>query len=125
MKEYFLKIVTYLIIVFTPITPIIFWLGFFIMLDVATGIIKSVKTKTALTSKKLSNTITKFTLYSIAIIASHILQTKFLYVYDLPSATNLVAGYIAVTEFKSIIENISEALNMPLIEYIKEKLYRK
>lgn len=120
------KFYVYLTVIFTPILPGLMWLGFFVLIDLLTGIIVAKKAKKPITSKKLSQTITKVLLYFLAIICSHILDTQFLNVNWLPvKIAQLCSGYIAVVEFKSILENISSLLGMPLWQFIKTKIYRE
>lgn len=126
LQAHFYKIYIYLTIVFTPILPSLLWLGFFVAVDLFTAILRARKAKTPITSKKMSQTVTKLALYFIAIICGHILDTQFLNVSWLPVKTaQLISGYIAVVEFKSIIENISDLLGMPIWKFIKAKIYRE
>ena len=126
LYKYGVKLYIYLTVIFTPILPTLLWLGFFVAMDLITGVIKAKKTQKPITSKALSHTVTKLFLYFAAIICCHVLDTQFLSVDFLPvKITQLASGFIAVVEFKSVIENISEILGMPLWEFIKSKVYRE
>lgn len=136
MREFFLKASTklgimltklyiYLIVVMTPIIPSLLWLGVFVAIDLLTGILIAKRANEAVTSKKLSRTVSKLLLYFAAIICSHILDTQFLKVGFLPATiAQLVSGFIAVVEFKSIIENISILTGVDLLKFLKSKIYR-
>lgn len=126
LSKYGLKLYIYLSIVFTPIVPTLLWLGFFVFADTFTGVWKAKKKGEAITSKAFSQTITKILLYFLAVICSQVIDTQFLAFEWLPaSVTQLVAGFIAFIEFKSVIENVSEILGVPLWQYIKSKINRK
>lgn len=125
MKNYALKAFTYLSIVFTPIVPTLLWLGFFVFADTFTGVWKAKKKGEAITSKAFSKTVTKVMLYFLTIIMCHVIDTQFLNVSWLPaSVLQLVAGFIAFIEFKSVMENVSDILGVPLWSWIKQKLNR-
>ena len=126
LSKHIFQFYVYLTVIFTPIMPTFLWLGFFIAIDLITGIWKNKKLGEPISCRKLSQTATKTLLYFLLIICSHILDTQFLNVDFLPiKITQLAAGYLAVTEFKSIAENFSIILGMPIWEYLKTKIYRK
>lgn len=120
------KIYLYLSVVFMPIAPTLIWLGALIFIDLVMGIWKSKKKKEKITSRKLSHTVTKLVLYLLAVVVCHIVDTQFLTLDWLPAtSTQLVAGFLAVIELKSIMENISDILGIQLWEWIKNKLNRR
>lgn len=126
LHKYGLLALKLIIVILTPIVPSLIFLGFFVAMDLITGLIKARKTFIPITSKGLSQTVTKLLLYYIAIICSHILDTQYLANTILPAKiTQLVTGFIMVVEFKSVIENISEILGLPLWQFIKSKIYRE
>lgn len=74
----------------------------------------------------MSRTVTKSLMYFIAIIASQVMDTQFLKPDLLPvKIVQLMAGYLAVMEFKSILENIGAILGQPVWQALKKHLYRK
>jgi phage-related holin len=130
MKDFFythwVQFGVYLMVIFTPIMSTFLWLGVFILFDLITGILKTKKAGEPLNSKKMSQTATKTLMYFMLIIASHIIDTQFFIGVFLPiKIAQLASGFLAVTEFKSITENISEVLGVPIWQYIKDKIYRK
>lgn len=125
LYKYTILLLQYIIVLLTPIAASLMFLGFFVAMDLLTGLIKAHKSPNKITSKGLSQTVTKLVLYYIAIICSHILDTQFFTGSLLPAKiTQLVTGFIMVVEFKSIIENISQILGLPIWEFIKSKIYR-
>lgn len=110
----------------TPILPSLLWLGFFVAIDLLTGLLKARRAGEPITSKKLSRTVSKLLLYFAAIICSHILDTQFLKTGVLPATiAQLVSGFIAVVEFKSIIENVSLLTGVDILKFLKSKVYRE
>lgn len=125
LHKYTILLLQYIIVLLTPIAASLAFLGFFVAMDLLTGLIKASKGTEKITSNRLSQTITKLLSYYIAIICSHILDTQFLIDSLLPAkTTQLVTGFIMIVEFKSIIENISQILGLPIWEFIKSKIYR-
>lgn len=119
----YLKLLTYFSVMFMPIVPAILWLGVFVAVDFITGIWKARKNKEPLQSKKMANSITKVVMYFLAIICSRVMETQFLPVGLLPfTITQACIAFISVIEFKSIMENISAILEMPLWAFIKDKI---
>lgn len=119
----YLKLLTYFTVMFMPVVPAIMWLGAFVAIDFLTGLWKAKKLKEPIQSKKMANSITKVVMYFLAIICSRVMETQFLPVGLLPfTITQACIGFISVIEFKSIMENISTILEMPLWAFIKEKL---
>jgi phage-related holin len=130
MKHFFTNVasllIAYVIVIITPIIPILIGLGVFIFCAWVTGMIKAYKTKQPITSRKMSQTATKTLLYFMLIICSQILDTHFKINVLLPiPVTQIASGFLALIEFKSVTENISEILGIPIWDFIKSKIYRK
>src|SRR3990167_7786423 len=96
--------------------------GFLIGADTITGIMKARKKGVPVTSRRLSNVLTKMVLYQLLIISAHVCELYL--VAELPFV-KLVLGAIALVEFKSILENTSEYLGKDVVKAILEKLGRK
>lgn len=107
---------------FSPILPAMIAAGFLIAADTLTGVMKAKRKGVKITSRKLSNVITKMILYQLLIISAHVCELYL--VAELPFV-KLVLGAIALVEFKSILENTSEYLGKDVVKAILEKLGRK
>lgn len=113
-----------------PIQAILIATSVLVFFDFITGCWKSLskggwknsKGDLTLSSRAMSHTITKSTLYIIAILTFHL--TEIYLVPEFP-LTRIIAGFIGVTELKSISENISIILKVNLWVYVKELLNRK
>lgn len=125
LVKYGIMLCKYLLVVFTPIIPTILWLGVFVFIDLFTGIVKAKRKGDVISSKRMSETVTKVMLYASAIVSCYVLDTQIIGNSFLPIPIwRLAAGYIAVVEVQSNLENVSEILNMPLWQFIKDKFYR-
>jgi len=89
-----------------PIKSAIFAVYFLIFVDLITGVWASLKEKQTITSSKMSRSISKILIYSITIIVSFIVHKYLLTDFDLPIEA-IVSGFIAITETKSILENLN------------------
>ena len=118
-----LKLLALAISYISPIVTLINLVLMLIVIDLLTGIYASIKTHDKFSARKLRYTVEKFVFFSIAIIAGYILQRIFA---DYLNVSQIVAGYIAFTEAKSIYENLSRILKIDFIgaiwQTIKEKL---
>jgi hypothetical protein len=88
----------------TPIAPFLAFTILLVFCDLYTGVRKAVFLKEEIHSKGLRRTITKVSLYMIAILLSEGLKQVFTIPMDI---TYAISGIIAITEFKSNLENIS------------------
>lgn len=123
VKEKIFKLLAATSIMFTPIAPALVWLGVFVFFDLITGLYKAKKANRPITSKGLGNTIIKMLMYSITLIACHVMDVVFLKGVALPfKISQAMAGIIGITEFKSILENVGAVLGMDLWKYFKIKL---
>lgn len=120
----------FLIAFLVPIQAILIATGVLVFFDFITGCWKAVfangwrKPDGSLTlnSRSMSHTITKSTLYLIAILTFHL--TEIYLVPEFP-LTRIIAGFIGVTELKSISENISTILKINMWTYVRGLLNRK
>lgn len=103
IKKFLILIISFL----SPVVPAIFAVYFLIFLDLITGVWAAIKQNQEITSGGLSRTIGKILIYSTTIIMSYVVH-KYLFVgFDFP-IESLVSGFIAITETKSILENINK-----------------
>lgn len=122
MKEKIVIFLMWLSVYFSPVFPLIFSIGFFVICDAITGVIASKKRKEPFTSKKLRDSIYKFIEYGVGILVAHIIERQF--IPDLP-ALKLIAGFCAYIELKSINENIEKSSGINIFKMILEKIKTK
>jgi phage-related holin len=89
-------------------------------IDLVTGVAKAVKAGgwASIRSRRLRETIGKGFLYLLAILSAFLLD----YVVGLDIAARAVAGVIALTEVKSILENVTEMTGVNVISALLAKL---
>jgi len=91
-----------------------------VVLDLIVGIWAAVKQGQKITSYGLRRTVTQKILpYQVAILCAWLIETQFFSLIPLMKA---VAGFIAVTESKSVFENLARITGLNFWEVIKERL---
>lgn len=109
--------------IFLPIKPLIITVGFLCIADMIVGIWKALKKSEPISSKRMSDTITKLMLYQLAIISGFLIET---YVIDaIVPITKTIGTVISIIEFKSIVESIESVTGKKLLSAIKTAIGRK
>jgi hypothetical protein len=108
--------------VFSPLAPILFSVGFLILADFIVGLYRAKVRNETITSRKMSNTISKMVLYQIMIISLFILET-FLLDKVIP-LTKMGAVFIALVEIKSISESIEMITGVNIWKKVIEAIRR-
>lgn len=113
-----------------PIAPLLILVGFAIGADTLFGIVRSVKKKRAITSRRLSALVSKMFLYQFAVIGMYIVD-KFL-IGELVTMftaiplvlTKLVVATLLSIELKSINENVESGFGINLWNQFKKMVRR-
>jgi hypothetical protein len=122
-----------LIVIMAFILPIKFLLvvtGLAIFLDTITGIYKAIKIKDSITSRKLSNILSKFLLYESAILFAYILDKYLLgeftiFIVNIPLLiTKIVTVTLVFIEVFSINENIRIITGISFFQKFKDFVTR-
>ncbi len=116
--EFIELFVAYLVAFITPLAPMLILIGCLLISDVVTAVWRDKLIKKPIYSKAMGKTITKMILYMIAVLLAHGMENVF---GTLPFV-NITGGYICLVEFKSNIENISEATGIDLWNAIRDKI---
>lgn len=109
----------YVVFFFAPITWDIVAIGVLVFADVFTGIRAAKKRGEKIHSRTMSRTVGKMLYYTIAIVLSRVMEVAFI---DWLPIAQLTGGYIAVVEFKSNLENISESTGIDIWNHLKERI---
>lgn len=88
--------------------------------DLITGIMAAGKRGERITSAGLSRSVVKFVMYAVAIVASHAMED--VYFKGSFPLVYTVAGYISVTEFWSLLENVGTVTGADIVSVIKHRL---
>lgn len=111
-----LKSILLLIAAFlAPIATVIFAVLFLIFVDLITGVLASIKEKQTITSSAMSRTIAKTFVYCTTIIVTYVVHKYLLVGFDFP-VESIVSGFIALTEMKSILENLDRISNHSVLK---------
>ena len=111
--------VPYLVFFFAPITASIVGLGVLIFADVLTGCRAAKLRGEEIRSDRMARTVSKIIFYSIAIILSRVMEVSFM---EWIPVAKLTAGYIAVVEFKSNMENIASITGVDIWKHLMTKI---
>jgi phage-related holin len=89
---------------FAPIHTLMLVVVALVILDLITGMMAAHKKQEKISSAGIRRTVSKFLVFEVAILAGFLIQ----YILkDLIPIANLVAGVIALTEGKSLFENLN------------------
>lgn len=130
MKTYTIYFFTTLLLFFAPIQGLLISVGTAIALDTIFGISKAAKLGEKITSRKLSNIVSKFVLYQAAVlliftIDKFLLGEFFKIWFSIPFLfTKIVTIILIFIEAVSIKENFEEAFSVNVFDMLKKFLQR-
>lgn len=130
MKTYAFYIGASLLMFFTPVVGILIAVGVAIVLDTILGIAKAIILKDKITSRKLSNIVSKFILYQSAVLLLYtidkfLLGEFFKIWFSIPFFfTKVIAIVIIFIELTSMKENFEAAFKVDIFKKLKELLRR-
>jgi hypothetical protein len=104
MKDKLYLLLFSFVATFAPLVPLLLSIGILIIIDFCVGLYRAYKIGELITSRKMSNTISKMLLYNLMIVSLFILEA-FIIDKALP-LTKIGAGFIAIIEVKSINESV-------------------
>lgn len=112
-----------LVLLLTPIHPVIISVGVLIFADAFIGIWAAYKRGERISSKRMGDSIVKMLVYQLVLISGYLVQTYLL--SDFIPVVKLAAGYIGMVELKSLLENSSTILGRDIFKEIISKLGSK
>jgi phage-related holin len=118
LKLLFISVLMYL----SPVKNFVHLVSALIIIDLMTGILASWKSGKKITASRMAKTIYKLILYSVAIIATYLVQ---MIAADGVGLVRICALIIGATELKSIYENISRITGGDLFRMIWEVIKSK
>lgn len=115
-------ILTSILSIFAPIKGIILIIIFAVLLDFIFAIYNAYKKGIPITSRRMYKTIPKLLIYLSVII---VIYYGNLFVFEIPMDLHkIIGGFILITEFKSIDENIKLILGFSLFNQLADFLSR-
>ena len=130
MKTYIAYFFTTLLLFFAPIQGLLISVATAIALDTIFGIAKAIRLKDKITSRKLSNIVSKFVLYQAAVlliftIDTFLLGEFFKLWFSIPFFfTKIVTIILIFIETVSIKENFEQAFKVNVFKLLKSFLKR-
>ena len=121
-QGFFIKLVSFILLYFTPIASYVHLVLILIGIDLITGSYAAIKEGESFSARKLRNTLEKFIFYAIAIIVAFLLQQI---IDDGSELARIVALYVGATEAKSIYENISRITRKDILSILWEAFKAK
>ncbi|CAM1358294.1 conserved hypothetical protein [Tenacibaculum litopenaei] len=97
--------VFWLLALLSPLNGVLTTVMFLIVVDFITGAYASIKLLMPIKSAKIAHTISKFFIYNLVIISAYFLE---IHIVDEVPFLKIIAGFIAITEIKSILENYNK-----------------
>ncbi|WGH74587.1 phage holin family protein [Tenacibaculum tangerinum] len=95
----------WLLALLSPLNGVLTTMMFLIVVDFITGAYASLKLHVPIKSERIGHTISKFVIYNLVIISAYFLEKHI--VSEVPFL-KVIAGFIAITEIKSILENYNK-----------------
>ena len=99
------KFTFWLLALLSPVNGVMVTMVFLILVDFITGAYAAIKNHIPIRSSRIGHTISKFFIYNLVILAAFFLEKHI--VKEVPFL-KIIAGFIAITEIKSILENYNE-----------------
>jgi predicted transcriptional regulator len=92
--------------IFSPLKPAILTVGVLVLSDMVTGIIAAKKRKEQITSAGLRRTLAKLIIFECALLLGYL--TEMYLTGNLIPVSKIVAAFIGMVEYKSMLENLNE-----------------
>lgn len=103
--------------VLAPIKALLYTISLLILADTITGIMAAYKRGEEINSKGFKKTITKLFLYNLMVVLAFLME-KYIFESLIPFV-KIGAAAIAITEFKSVIENFESITGIELLKIKK------
>jgi phage-related holin len=108
---------------FAPLKNMVHALFFLVLVDLLTGVWASVSNGNKITARRFSRSLIKTFIYLLTIITvwtanKHILSSESVAL----SIDTIICGFIAITELKSIFENLQRISKQPILSILLERL---
>lgn len=120
MRVSLIKLLLAMTAVFAPVQGMITACFVLIAVDLITGLTAARKQKLPITSSGLRRTLVKLFVYEAAIMLGFVAQ-QYLTGPSIP-ITNIIGGYVGLTELLSSIENLNVISGTDLLKALLEKL---
>ncbi len=100
-----IKLMFWLLTLLSPVNGVMVTMVFLIVVDFITGSYAAIKNHIPIRSSRIGHTISKFFIYNLVILAAFFLEK---HIVDEVPFLKIIAGFIAITEIKSVLENFNK-----------------
>jgi hypothetical protein len=121
-KKFGLELLISCLSVLVGVKSILVVVGILLFFDMLTGVWAALVKQEEIHSKKLGHTVTKMIIYQITIISAFLIEK---YIITQIPITEVVAGFLALVELKSISENVLIITGLDFFNAIKQFLHRE
>ena len=109
----------------SPVNGVMMTMVFLIIVDFITGAYVAYKRNISFSSKRIGHTVSKFFIYNLVILSAFFLEEN---IVDEVPFLKVIAGFIAITEVKSILENYNQIYGVnpfkALSDFIKNSTFK-
>lgn len=120
--DFIMKMAVWFIAILGPLYDIAGALILLIFIDLITGVIASVKNSIAFDWSKIVNTFNKLVIYCLILLAAWVIESKIIPAIPF---MRLVAGFLAMTELRSILGNFKAIFGIDAWDYIRAAIKRQ
>lgn len=120
IKQYGLKLMGVILLVFAPMKSVLITVIVLTAIDLLSGVIAAKKRGELITSAGLKRTIIKLFVYELVVLLSYL--TEQYLTGDLVPLVKILAGFIGITELKSVLENLEDITGIPILKMLIDKL---
>lgn len=120
--DFFMKLGVWFLAILGPLYDVAGALILLIIIDLITGIIASIKNSIAFQWSKIFNTLNKLMIYCLILLAAWVIESKIIPAIPF---MRLVAGFLAMTELRSILGNFKAIFGIDAWDYIRAAIKRQ
>lgn len=120
--DFLMKLGVWFLAILGPLYDVAGALILLIIIDLITGIIASIKNSIAFKWSKIINTFNKLMIYCLILLAAWVIESKIIPAIPF---MRLVAGFLAMTELRSILGNFKAIFGIDAWDYIRAAIKRQ
>ncbi len=120
MKHYIYNLLLALALLFIPIKASMIMVMVLVALDFLFGVWASKKRGDKISSTGFKRTVVKILVYEVCVMLAYLVESYL--TQDFLPATKIATSFVALTELKSILENLEDIAGMPILRVLIDKL---
>lgn len=120
--DFLMKLSVWFLAILGPLYDVAGALILLILIDLITGVIASVKNGVPFEWSKILNTLNKLVIYCLILLATWVIESKIIPAIPF---MRLVAGFLAMTELRSILGNFKAIFGIDAWDYIRAAIKRQ